>query len=146
MYLRAQGFQVVGVDFASAAPCERSTGPCGRAVGKRTDHPLLPAFLDFTVDEFSLEMADQEFAETELLGQIAEHKDIAVGVVDVKNYHIETPEEAAERVRLCLEHAPAERLAFSPDCGLSQTARWAAKQKLANLVRGVELVRQELDL
>ena len=30
-----------------------------------------------------------------------------------------------------------QRLAFAPDCGLSQTARWAAKQKLTNLVRGV---------
>jgi 5-methyltetrahydropteroyltriglutamate--homocysteine methyltransferase len=35
-------------------------------------------------------------------------------------------------------------LSFAPDCGLSQTARWAAKQKLANLVAGVGQVRQEL--
>jgi 5-methyltetrahydropteroyltriglutamate--homocysteine methyltransferase len=33
---------------------------------------------------------------------------------------------------------------FAPDCGLSQTARWAAKQKLANMVAGVERVRAEL--
>jgi 5-methyltetrahydropteroyltriglutamate--homocysteine methyltransferase len=47
-------------------------------------------------------------------------------------------------VRLCLQHAPAERLAFAPDCGLSQTARWAAKQKLKNMVSGVQIVRREL--
>jgi 5-methyltetrahydropteroyltriglutamate--homocysteine methyltransferase len=50
----------------------------------------------------------------------------------------------AERVRLCLKHAPAEKLSFAPDCGLSQTARWAAKQKLANMVQGVRIVRKEL--
>ena len=70
----------------------------------------------------------------------------AVGVVDVKSYYIETPKDVAERVKLCLKHAPADRLVFAPDCGLSQTARWAAKQKLANLVAGVNLVRTELKI
>jgi len=45
---------------------------------------------------------------------------------------------------MCLKHAPAERLSFAPDCGLSQTARWAAKQKLKNMVDGVQVVRKEL--
>jgi 5-methyltetrahydropteroyltriglutamate--homocysteine methyltransferase len=62
----------------------------------------------------------------------------------VKSYYIETPENVADRVRLCLKHAPADRLVFAPDCGLSQTARWAAKQKLANMVAGVRLVKKEL--
>ncbi len=56
-----------------------------------------------------------------------------MGVVDVKSYHVETPEEVADRARRCLEFAPAERLSLAPDCGLSQTARWAARAKLAAL-------------
>jgi 5-methyltetrahydropteroyltriglutamate--homocysteine methyltransferase len=64
--------------------------------------------------------------------------------MDVKSYFIEPPTEVAERVRRCLEFAPADRLAFAPDCGLSQTARWAARQKLRNLVAGVEMVRREM--
>jgi len=62
-------------------------------------------------------------------------------VIDVKSYYIETPEDVAARVRRCLEFAPAGRLAFAPDCGLSQTARWAARQKLVSLVEGVRRVR-----
>jgi 5-methyltetrahydropteroyltriglutamate--homocysteine methyltransferase len=50
------------------------------------------------------------------------------------------------RVRGCLKHAPAERLSFAPDCGLSQTARWAARQKLTNLVEGVKRMRKEIGL
>jgi 5-methyltetrahydropteroyltriglutamate--homocysteine methyltransferase len=69
---------------------------------------------------------------------------VAVGVIDVKSYYVETPDDVAQRVRLCLKHAPAERLALAPDCGLSQTARWAARRKLANMVAGVEQVRREL--
>ena len=40
--------------------------------------------------------------------------DVAVGIIDVKSYYIETPEDIAERVELCLKHAPADRLSFAP--------------------------------
>ena len=116
----------------------------GRAVAPRRYAPLFPAFLGVRADEIHVEMASRELAELEVVGRIAERADAAVGVVDVKSYWIEPPEEIAARVRLALQHAPPERLVFSTDCGLSQTARWAARQKLANLVAGVRLVRDEL--
>jgi 5-methyltetrahydropteroyltriglutamate--homocysteine methyltransferase len=117
-----------------------------RAVGPRRLAPMFPAFLEFKCDEMHLEMASREFAEIELISKIAQRTDVAVGIVDVKSYFIETPSDVADRVRRCLKHAPADRLVFAPDCGLSQTARWAARQKLINLVAGVELVRRELNL
>jgi 5-methyltetrahydropteroyltriglutamate--homocysteine methyltransferase len=118
----------------------------GRAVGPRQLAPMFPAFLDFTCDEMHVEMASREFAELELIARIAERRDVAVGIVDVKSYYLETPEDVARRVRRCLEYAPAERLVLAPDCGLSQTARWAARQKLAHLVAGVKQVRRERGL
>lgn len=117
-----------------------------RAVGPRQYAPMFPAFLDFAVDEIHVEMASREFSELELISQVAAVRDVSVGIVDVKSYYIETPEDVAARVRRCLQHAPAERLSFAPDCGLSQTARWAAKQKLSNMVLGVQAVRRELGL
>jgi 5-methyltetrahydropteroyltriglutamate--homocysteine methyltransferase len=117
-----------------------------RAVGLRRYGPMFPAFLELAVDEIHLEMASREFSEIEILADLTRVKDVAVGIIDVKSYYLETPQDVAERVRLCLRHAPAERLALAPDCGLSQTARWAAKQKLANLVAGVAIVRAELGL
>lgn len=116
----------------------------GHPVGYRRYAPLFPAFLDLRVDELHLEMANREYAELEIIAQVAERMDVAVGIIDVKSYFIETPELIAEKVRACLQHAPADRLVFAPDCGLSQTARWAAKRKLENLVAGVEIVRREL--
>ena len=129
--------------------CHLSTHLCfgnfkGHAVGLRRYAPMFPAFLEMAVDEIHVEMASREFAEIEVIARIAEKCDVAVGIVDVKSYYIETVADIAERVRLCLEHAPAERLSFAPDCGLSQTARWAAKQKLNNMVEGVRLVRAEV--
>ena len=116
----------------------------GRAVGPRRYAPMFPAFLDMKVDEVHLEMASREFAEIEIIGPIAQKMDVAIGIIDVKSYYVETADDIAARVKLCLKHAPAERLSFAPDCGLSQTARWAAKQKLANMVAGVRKVRAEL--
>jgi len=118
----------------------------GRAVGFRRVAPMFPAFLDFKADEMHVEMASREFAEIELIALIAKRMDAAVGIVDVKSYYIETPENIADRVRLCLKHAPADRLVFAPDCGLSQTARWAAQPKLRNMVAGIRQVRKELGL
>jgi 5-methyltetrahydropteroyltriglutamate--homocysteine methyltransferase len=131
--------------------CRLSTHLCfgnykARAVGPRRYAPMFPAFLGMQVDEIHVEMASREFAEIELIEKIAEHKDVAVGIIDVKSYYIETPADVADRVRLCLRYAPPARLAFAPDCGLSQTARWAARQKLANMVAGVTAVRRELGL
>jgi 5-methyltetrahydropteroyltriglutamate--homocysteine methyltransferase len=118
----------------------------GHAVAPRRYAPLFPAFLDIAADEVHLEMAGREMAELEVIEKVGERHDVAVGLVDVKSYWVETPEEIAARVRRCLQYVPADRLALAPDCGLSQTARWAAKAKLANLVTGVTRVREELGL
>jgi len=107
---------------------------------------MFPDFLDFQVDEVHLEMASREFSELECIAEIAKVKDVAVGIIDVKSYYIEPPEEVARRVKQCLEFAPADRLVFAPDCGLSQTARWAAKKKLVHMVAGVEMVKAEMKL
>jgi len=113
-------------------------------VGYRKYAPLFPAFLDLHCDEVHVEMANREYAELEIISQIAKRTDVAVGIIDVKSYYIESVQNVAEAVRACLKHAPADRLVFAPDCGLSQTARWAAKQKLANMVAGVALVKAEI--
>jgi 5-methyltetrahydropteroyltriglutamate--homocysteine methyltransferase len=131
--------------------CRLSTHLCfgnykARAVAPRRYAPMFPAFLDLPVDEIHLEMASRGFAELDLIGCIAERMDVAVGIVDVKSYQIESPEEIAGRVRSCLRFASPERLCFAPDCGLSQTARWASRPKLKAMVDGVKLVRTEMGL
>lgn len=116
----------------------------GHAVGYRRYAPLFPAFLDLKVDEMHLEMASREYAELEAIGPVAERMDVAVGIIDVKSYFIEPVQILAGRIRECLQYAPAERLVFAPDCGLSQTARWAAKKKLINMCAAAREVRASL--
>jgi len=99
---------------------------------------MLPDFLDLNVDEMHIEMANREFAELELLQPFAEKMNVAVGIIDVKNYYIETVDDVKYRIEKCLQYVPAEKLSVAPDCGLSQTARWAARQKLKNMVLGAK--------
>lgn len=113
----------------------------GRSVGKKTIAPMLPDFLDLTVDELHSEMTILNFEEIHLLQRFAEKMDVAVGVIDVKSYYIETVEDVMERIQKCLKYIPAERLAVAPDCGMSQTARWATKQKIANMCTAAQRTR-----
>ena len=116
----------------------------GRAVAPRSYAPMLPAFLGLAADEIHVEMAGREFAELDVIARLGEDHDVAVGVVDVKSYYIETPEDVADRIVRCLAHVPADRLSVAPDCGLSQTARWAARQKLVTMVAGARQARESL--
>ncbi len=132
-----------------AGRCRLSTHLCfgnfkGRPVGYRSLKPMLPDFLNLNVDEVHIEMANREFSELELLATFAEKMDVAVGIIDVKNYYIETVEDVVQRIRKCLAYVPADKLAVAPDCGLSQTARWASRQKLSNMVKGAKQVRASL--
>ena len=68
---------------------------------------------------------------------------MAIGIVDVKSYYIETPIE----YRVARKTLPAICLLtdwHAPDCGLSQTARWAARRKLQAMCAGVAQVRREI--
>ena len=129
--------------------CNLSTHMCfgnfkGRPVGYRSITPMLPDFLHLNVNEIHIEMANREFAEIELLAPFAEKMNVAVGIVDVKNYYIESVDDVVERIQRCLKYVPAEKLSVAPDCGLSQTARWASKMKLNNMVLGAKKVRESL--
>lgn len=117
----------------------------GRPVAHRTYKPLFPHILNANVDEFAMEFANRELAEIDLVAQVAEAgKTVAAGLVDVKNYFIEPPELIAERIRETLKYIDPDKLVVTPDCGLSQTARWAAVAKLKNMVEGTAIVRTAL--
>jgi 5-methyltetrahydropteroyltriglutamate--homocysteine methyltransferase len=114
----------------------------GRPLAKRTYRTIRDAMLRFHVDELVLEFANRELAEIDLVADlVGQDRDVAVGLVDVKNYYLETADDVAERLdRVLATGAPPERLSIVPDCGFSQTARWATIAKLRAMVAGRDLV------
>ena len=115
----------------------------GRPLSRRLYRPVLEQALAFEVGELVLEFANREMAELDVAADItATGRHLSAGVVDVKNYYLETADDVAWRIDRLLEAGVAEaRLSVVPDCGFSQTARWAVKPKLMAMVAGRDLVR-----
>jgi 5-methyltetrahydropteroyltriglutamate--homocysteine methyltransferase len=96
--------------------------------------------------EIHMETARPKMAEIDVLSDwtAGDGKYLGIGVVEVMNPHVETPDEVADRICTALAHVPAEQLIVSTDCGLYQLTRDVAFRKLCSLVKGTQRVRQEL--
>lgn len=116
----------------------------GRSRFPRTYEPYLPGLLKARADQFVLEFAGREMAELELWQRYDDGRELGAGVIDVKGFHPETPEEVARRIRRVLAVWPPERLTVNPDCGFGWSPRAICNQKLAALAAGAALVRTEL--
>ena len=71
-------------------------------------------------------------------------KTIILGVIDLADMTVETPEIVAGRIRAALPHVPPERLVIAPDCGMKYLPRAVAYGKMKAMVDGARIVRQEV--
>ena len=71
-------------------------------------------------------------------------KTIILGVIDLADMGIETPEIVAARIRRALPYVPPERIIVAPDCGMKYLSRDVAYRKLRAMVEGTRIVRHEL--
>ena len=115
-----------------------------RSRGKRSYRWMFPGLLETKAEQLVLEFANREMSESDLWREFSIDRELGAGVVDVKSFHVETPEEVAERIRELLQYIPAEKLYLNPDCGFFQLPRWLAYLKLEALVAGASIVRREL--
>ena len=70
-------------------------------------------------------------------------KTIILGVIDLSDPTVETPEVVAARIRKALPHHPAERIVIAPDCGMKYLPREVAFGKMRAMVEGADIVRAE---
>ena len=113
--------------------------------GKEWKHgydEILPALAKSSVEQFSLEFAEPALPSAVL--RLLPGKTVQLGVIDVGSEKIETPGEVAARLRAALEVLPPARLVAAPDCGCVALPRDVARAKLAAMVAGARMVREEL--
>ncbi len=113
----------------------------GRPRADRRFARLMAAMASLDCEQLVLEFANREMSEIALMAELAGDFEIAAGVVDVKNWRLESAGDVAERIRLCLAHVPAERLWLTADCGFSALPRYLAREKMRALVAGARIVR-----
>lgn len=99
-----------------------------------------PALAKSRIHQVSLECRNSHVP-VELMGLLA-GKDVQVGVIDVANETVETPEQVAATVEAALRHVPRERMILGTNCGMAPMRREVAEAKLLALGRGAALARQ----
>ncbi len=109
---------------------------------KPSGYSFLPELDRCCSTQVSLEAAQPRLDMRVLAGLPS--KTIMLGVLDLGDPAIETPQTIAARIRHALEFIPASRLVIAPDCGMKYLPRETALGKLKAMVAGVAIVREEI--
>jgi 5-methyltetrahydropteroyltriglutamate--homocysteine methyltransferase len=72
-------------------------------------------------------------------------KKVILGIIDLANLEVETPEKVADRIRRALPYVNATDVIVAPDCGMKYLPRDVALGKLRAMVAGAAIVRAELN-
>ena len=104
-------------------------------------YSFLPELADAQCDQVSIETA-QSGLDCSVLAGLA-GKTIILGVLNLSDVTVETPEQIIGRVRRALPYVPAGRLVLAPDCGMKYLPRDAAFGKLAAMAQAAELLRAD---
>ncbi|TCT05459.1 uroporphyrinogen decarboxylase family protein [Aquabacter spiritensis] len=110
--------------------------------GKPSGYTFLPQLADTVADQISIEAAQPKI-DLGVLRELAP-KTMIVGVLDLGDPGVESPEIVAERIRAALRFITPDRLIPAPDCGMKYLPRETAYGKLKALAEGAARVRAEL--
>ncbi|HKQ27672.1 MAG TPA: hypothetical protein VJT77_03665 [Burkholderiales bacterium] len=104
-------------------------------------YSFLPEFAGCSCQQVSIETA-QSNLDCSVLEKLRGKK-IMVGVIDLEDMTIETPQKVVQRAKRALEHLKPEDMILAPDCGMKYLPREVAYGKMKALVEGATLLRAE---
>jgi len=125
---------VVHLCFGYAAVVPGASKPSG--------YSFLPGLADSIAQQISIEAAQPKL-DLGVLRDLAGKK-IMLGVLDLGDDAVETPEQVAQRIRAGLKYLKPGHLIPAPDCGMKYMAREVAFGKLKALAAGAAIVRREI--
>jgi 5-methyltetrahydropteroyltriglutamate--homocysteine methyltransferase len=105
-------------------------------------YSFLPELAESAAQQISIETA-QSGLDCAILEKLP-GKTIILGVLDLSNHEVETPEVVAGRIRRALDYVSPERIVVAPDCGLKYLPRDVAFGKMCAMVAGADIVRAEI--
>jgi 5-methyltetrahydropteroyltriglutamate--homocysteine methyltransferase len=110
--------------------------------GKPSRYAFLTELEDSVVQQISIEAAQPKL-DLAVLKEFAT-KTIILGVLNLSDMRIESPESIAAKLREAIRYVPPERLMVAPDCGMKYLPRAIAYQKLRAMTLGAAIVRESI--
>jgi 5-methyltetrahydropteroyltriglutamate--homocysteine methyltransferase len=112
----------------------------GQSIQRGLWESLLPFLNALEVDHLVLEFARRGYQELPLLRGLRPEIALGVGVIDIKDNEVESPDQVARRIEHAVEILGPERVRWvHPDCGFWMLPRSVADRKMAALVAGRDL-------
>jgi 5-methyltetrahydropteroyltriglutamate--homocysteine methyltransferase len=109
---------------------------------KPSGYSFLPELEGSKAQQVSIEAAQPKL-DLKVLKQLPS-KTVILGVIDLADPAVETPQLVAERIRRALDYVPADRVVVAPDCGMKYLPRAVAFGKMRAMADGAALVRREI--
>lgn len=112
----------------------------GQTIQKGTYEKLIAFLNALEADHVVLEIARRPEAELEMLKEVKSSLGLGIGVIDIKDNEVETPELVARRIQHAADTLGVERIQYvHPDCGFWMLPRSVADAKMHALVAGRDL-------
>ena len=109
---------------------------------KPSGYSFLPELEASKAQQISIEAA-QPRLDLEILRELPS-KTIILGVIDLSDMKVETPQMVAERIGRALDVVSPDRIVVAPDCGMKYLPRAVAFAKMKAMSDGAALMRREL--
>ncbi len=109
---------------------------------KPSGYSFLPELEQCKGQQISIEAA-QPRLDLKVLAQLPS-KTIVLGVIDLADMTVETPQLVADRIRSALPYVKPDRLVVAPDCGMKYLPRAVAFAKMKAMADGAALMRRDL--
>ena len=106
-------------------------------------YSFLPELADCSCVQVSIETAQSKL-DCAVLARL-EGKKIILGVIDLADPTVETPETVAARIRRALPYVAAENIVVAPDCGMKYLPRDVAFGKMRAMVEGARIAREQFE-
>ena len=104
-------------------------------------YSFLSELADCTCDQVSIETA-QSGLDPEVLSTL-KGKRVILGVLDLSDHEVESPEVVAARARRALAYLEPKDIVLGPDCGMKYLPRASAEGKLRSMTAAAEILRAE---
>ena len=109
---------------------------------KPSGYSFLPELEESKAHQISIEAA-QPGLDLKILRELPS-KTIILGVIDLSDMKVETPQMVAERIGRALDAVSPERIVVAPDCGMKYLPRAVAFAKMKAMTDGAALMRRKL--